>query len=365
MKFITIEKNKVGLLIKNGCFKQVLLPGKYWTWQSKEIQLFDVNLPFTPPVPVQELLADATFASLVQVVDVQQNEVALVFENGLLKMHLLPGKHIFLKNKNEMAFQLLNISATDPISDLSKDIVFSPLLYQLFLNHKIEPFEKAVLLVDGEYRAVLGGGIHSFFANRRHIELKRIDMRTQSLEISGQEILTKDKAAVRINAFAQYAVEDIIKVVLENKEAEKQLYVQVQLILREYVGTLGLDELLEKKGQLGQFMLEQVHAVASTLGMKVMSFGVRDIILPGDVKEIMNQVLVAEKKAQANLIMRREETASTRSLMNTAKLMEENPMLFKLKEMEYVERIAEKVGSITVNGGGLLGDQLRQIFTSK
>lgn len=102
--------------------------------------------------------------------------------------------------------------------------------------------------------------------------------------------------------------------------------------------------------------------ISDTLGVRVAGFGIRDIILPGDVKEIMNQVLVAEKKAQANIVMRREETASTRSLLNTAKLMEDNPMLFKLKEMEYVEKIAEKVSTISVNGNGVLIDQLRQIF---
>jgi hypothetical protein len=84
--------------------------------------------------------------------------------------------------------------------------------------------------------------------------------------------------------------------------------------------------------------------------------------LPGDVKEIMNQVLIAEKKSQANLVTRREETASTRSLLNTAKLMDDNPMLFRLKEMEYVEKIAEKIDNISVSGGGVFIDQLRQIF---
>jgi regulator of protease activity HflC (stomatin/prohibitin superfamily) len=87
--------------------------------------------------------------------------------------------------------------------------------------------------------------------------------------------------------------------------------------------------------------------------------------LPGEVKEIMNQVLVAEKKAQANIIMRREETASTRSLLNTAKLMEDNQMLLKLKEMEYVEKIADKINSISLSGNGVLIDQLRQIFVSQ
>jgi regulator of protease activity HflC (stomatin/prohibitin superfamily) len=110
------------------------------------------------------------------------------------------------------------------------------------------------------------------------------------------------------------------------------------------------------------FILEKVSAAATGLGVAVVGFGIRDIILPGDVKEIMNQVLIAEKKAQANIILRREETASTRSLLNTAKLIEDNPMLYKLKEMEYVEKIAEKINSISVSGNGVLIDQLRQIF---
>lgn len=77
----------------------------------------------------------------------------------------------------------------------------------------------------------------------------------------------------------------------------------------------------------------------------------------------MNKVLIATKQAQANTIVRREETASTRSLLNTAKLMEDNAMLFKLKEMEYIEKIADRVGEITVSGGGQVIDQLKQIFT--
>ena len=101
------------------------------------------------------------------------------------------------------------------------------------------------------------------------------------------------------------------------------------------------------------------------LGVEVNGFGIRDIILPGDMKEIMNQVLIAEKKAQANIIMRREEIASTRSLLNTAKLMEENAMLWKLKEMEYVEKIADKISNISVNSNGVLLDQLKQILVSQ
>ncbi|MMZ70416.1 hypothetical protein D1872_334490 [compost metagenome] len=81
------------------------------------------------------------------------------------------------------------------------------------------------------------------------------------------------------------------------------------------------------------------------------------------MKEILNKVLVAEKQAQANMIMRREETATTRNLLNTARLMEENDMLYKLKEMEFVERIADKIDGIQVHAGANVSDQLKTLFS--
>lgn len=189
-----------------------------------------------------------------------------------------------------------------------------------------------------------------------------MDVRQQQLEISGQELLTKDKAGLRINFFVRYQVTDIFKALTENKDFEKQLYVVMQLALRAFVGGLTLDELLNRKDAISQEILEHAAAKISALGLVVSDAGIRDIILPGDMKEIMNQVLVAEKKAQANSIMRREETASTRSLLNTAKLMEENEMLWKLKEMEYVEKIADKIGEITISGSGNVISQLKEIF---
>ena len=89
--------------------------------------------------------------------------------------------------------------------------------------------------------------------------------------------------------------------------------------------------------------------------------GVKDVILPGDMKDILNQVVQTEKAAQANVIKRREETAATRSLLNTARLMDENPTLLRLKELEVLEKVTEKVDKLTVFGGldGVLQDTVR------
>ncbi len=231
---------------------------------------------------------------------------------------------------------------------------------------EVATHERAVLLVDDVYVKTLTAGLYRFWRNDTTIKIVKVDVRQLQLEVAGQELLTKDKAAIRINFYAQYKVKDIEKAVLDNKEFEKQLYVTMQLALRAYVGTYTLDELLENKTEIANAVFEDTKMAANKFGVSLLNCGIRDVILTGEMKEIMNQVLIAQKKAQANVITRREETASTRSLLNTAKLMEDNEMLYKLKEMEYVEKIAEKIGEITVNGNGGMVKQLKEIFaTSK
>ena len=140
-----------------------------------------------------------------------------------------------------------------------------------------------------------------------------------------------------------------------------QLYTHAQLILREYVGRFRLDELLEQKEEISQYVLEEMKKKQEDYCVEIVSAGIKDIILPGEIREIMNTVLLAEKRAQANVITRREEVASTRSLLNTARLMDENQTLFKLKEMEYLERICDKVGTISLNGGKGVMEQLAEM----
>ena len=230
-------------------------------------------------------------------------------------------------------------------------------------SYEVAAYEKAILLVNGVYTKTLEGGIYFFWKNDTSIRVAKVDMRQLQLEIAGQELLTKDKASVRINFFTQYKIVDIEKALLNNKDFEKQLYIAMQLVLRAYVGTYTLDELLECKESIAEAVFSEVKKEATKLGVAVLNCGIRDVILTGEMKEIMNQVLMAQKKAQANVIVRREETASTRSLLNTAKLMEENEMLFKLKEMEYVEKIADKIGEISVPGNGGMVSQLKEIFS--
>jgi SPFH domain / Band 7 family len=362
MKKVKVKAWQVGLVIKDGAFQRILMTGNYWFWKNEEVYVFDITKQFIAPVELNILLQEKAFTDIVQVVEVKDNEIALQYENGLLKAVFTAGRYTFWKSIVKNEFVKADIGKIEITENIDRAVLLSKLVLPYVRSISVENYEKAVLFIDGKYEKVLNSGVYYWWKNSIAIYIARVDMRQQQLEVNGQEILTKDKAALRINAWAQYKVADIEKALLQNKDYDKQLYVAFQLALREYIAGFGFDELLEKKESIAPFILQSVQASAEVLGVLVSDFGIRDIILPGDVKEIMNQVLVAEKKAQANSIMRREETASTRSLLNTAKLMEENAMLWKLKEMEYVEKIADKISNISVGGNGVLIEQLKQIF---
>ena len=362
MKKVKLNEWQVGLVFKNEAYRQLLTAGTYWFWKGEAVYVHDITKQFVPPVELNILLQDKELAGILQVVEVKDNEIVLQYENGLLKQVLTAGRYAFWKSVVQYQFIKADISKVDIEDTVDRAVLAKAPVNAWVRNAEVQSYEKALLFIDGKFVKVLEPGMYYWWKNSIAIYVGKADMRQQQLEVNGQEILTRDKAALRINAWAQYKLVDIEKALVQNKDYDKQLYVAVQLALREYIAGYSFDELLEKKEGLVPFILQQVKEKAEALGVEVNGFGIRDIILPGDVKEIMNQVLIAEKKAQANSIMRREETASTRSLLNTARLMEENAMLWKLKEMEYVEKIADKISNISVSGNGVLIEQLKQIF---
>ncbi len=362
---VRINAGKVGLVFKKGDYVRVITEGLHWLGFNQRVLMYDLSTSFTTPIALEVLLKDEILAAMLDVVEVKDGEIVLLYEKGNFKNVLNAGRYVFWKGLIEREYVRVDLSKIYITENLDKSLFSNYEVNKYIRTFEVAAYEKAVLLVDDVYTKTLGGGTYRFWRNDTSIKIAKADLRQLQLEIAGQELLTKDKAAIRINFYTQYKVKDVEKALLENKDYEKQLYITMQLVLRAYVGAYTLDELLERKDNIAEAVFEDVKTSASKLGVTVINCGIRDVILTGEMKDIMNQVLVAQKKAQANVIMRREETASTRSLLNTAKLMEENDMLYKLKEMEYVEKIAEKIGEITVSGNGNMVTQLKEIFSGK
>ncbi|MBM9577954.1 slipin family protein [Leptospira sp. 201903070] len=360
-----IKKNQRGFLCKDGEYVRLLFPGNYFSFFGETIEIHPILNPLSSKIDFAFLKNDPVLMKELEVIDLKDNEIALLFEEEKFKSVLRTGIHAFWKGVQKLNFITINLD--DPFIEegIERSVLMKPEVKDLVASYAIESYQKGLLFIENSFAKTLEPGNYFFWKGTKSISVIKADLRQLQTEVTGQEILSKDRIPLRLNFVCQYKITDPIQCLLEIKDYESQLYIHLQLVLREYIGSLTLDEILIKKEEIGSYVTEKIKTSMPAMGLEILFGGVKDVILPGEIKEILNQVLIAEKKAQANVIMRREETASTRSLLNTAKLMEENTTLYKLKELEYVERISEKISQITLTGGIQIIDQLKGFASSR
>ncbi|MBH5319937.1 slipin family protein [Paenibacillus sp. GSMTC-2017] len=361
MTTVTVKSDERGLLFHKGSYKKVLQPGTYRfaAWSGHSVLIQDIAKPFTVHGKDTNLfLHDNELLQELTLVDVQDHEYVLHYEGGRFVSLLLPGSYAYWNTLKKHSFVRVDVRNPELPKELTASIPSK--LGSYCTVTEIANHERGMLFFNNTFQRELGPGKYYFWKGPVSVVVKTVDLRQQQLDMTGQEIMTEDKVTLRLNFVCQYRMKDPMKF-LEIRGFEDQIYIMLQLILREYVGTMKLDDLLRVKQEIGAYVLSRLNERSENFGLEFLSAGVKDIILPGEVKDILNTVLLAEKKAQANLITRREETASTRSLLNTAKLMEENGTLYRLKELEFLEKICDKVGHISLTGGGNLLEQLNAL----
>ncbi|MBL8278924.1 MAG: slipin family protein [Pelomonas sp.] len=364
---VTVAKNQRGLLLRNGDFERVLQPGTTWLFSglagfgAREVELFDLDQPaFTHP------LADYLMAKEPQVVarefvraELTETQVGLRTENGVLVELLPPAtRRLYWRGLVDVRVEVIDIAGTVELpSALAARLVQTQLRPRAVsgltgvLQAQVPEYGAGILWIDGKVERLLAPGSYAFWKFNRNVAVELVDLRLQALEVSGQEILTRDKVALRLNLSATWRFTDVLRAYKELAKPAEHLYRELQFGLRAAVGTRSLDELLENKSVIDEVVTAQVTAKLAAYGLALEGVGVKDIVLPGEMKTILAQVVEAGKAAEANVIRRREETAATRSLLNTAKVMEDNPVALRLKELETLERVAERIDKISVFGG--------------
>ncbi|MBL8268691.1 slipin family protein [Steroidobacter sp.] len=373
IKRMIVAQHERALVWKNKTFAGVLEPGKHWVAQpfgEIAVQLYDLTVPEFEHARVDFLVKEARplMERYFDIVELSDSEAGLVYKNGKLAGVLAPGKRqLYWKGPIEVKVEKVDIyQDLDVPARIAKLLARAkqPLLAQA--NEAISTVEVpdtslALLIVDGKFTKLLEPGLHAFWKFQRTVKTELIDRRVQTMEVSGQDILTRDKVSLRVNLTALWQVADVVTARAALQNFVEFIYKELQFALREAIGSRTLDELLGAKGELDREIYTSARGKIEQHGIRLTSVGIKDVILPGEMKEILNRVVEAEKVAQANLIKRREETAATRSLLNTARLMEENPTLLRLKELETLEKVTEKVDKLTVFGGleGVLKDTVR------
>ncbi|HJT16211.1 MAG TPA: slipin family protein, partial [Thermoanaerobaculia bacterium] len=333
---IKIKAHERGLLWREGDLVAVLRPGVHWYLDpllKLRLQIVSPRDPWLVHKDLDVIVKSGKLADEAIVLDLTDHERALVWIDNRFAKILEPGLYALWTVERKVRVEVIEARTMQLAHVDLPAIVRSPGACTLLETLQVEPGHVAVYFRDGAYQATLGPGMYAFWKGAGKLKLVDVDLKEQVLDISGQEIMTADKVTLRLNALVGYRINDPLRSVSEVDGAAQALYRSVQLALREAVGAKDLDALLAGKDALAADVANAVRPRATELGITVVTAGVRDIILPGEMKELMNKVTEAKKAAEASLITRREETAAMRMQANTAKVLESNPTLMKLKEL--------------------------------
>jgi regulator of protease activity HflC (stomatin/prohibitin superfamily) len=301
-------------------------------------------------------------ATHLTVVRTAENEIAVIERDGIINTILGPdGKRVLWTDAGPWTASIVDIADSPRVAPKLLQRLQKAGKAQLVTMVEVDEGKTALVSIDGRMTERLESGVAGYWNPGRKIGAKLVDLTRQSLDVTGQEMLTRDKVTLRINISAEYRVVDPLLAVTSVKDFADALYRALQLAFRKTLGALTLDQILENKVTVDVEAADKVRADMALIGVEVSDIALKDVILPGEMREILNQVVAVQKEAEANVIRRREETNATRSLLNTAKVMAENPVMLRLKELETLESIAGKVERLTVTNGteGLLNDLVR------
>lgn len=357
-KTMIIADNQRGLLIKDGRFLRVLGPGRHvlWDWFNRlRYEIVSAQGVFVSPwaVTIEKLHGDVAAENFV-IVRPAESQVAVVSIDGKASLVVKPGQGVFVwKVMADVSVETFDVDAQPRLTRaqlVSFERADSALSSGSAIAVVSVPEANAGLVFfDGELVETLGPGRYGYWQVGRKVTVRTLDNRPLPIEVTAQEILTRDRISLRVTLTSFTQVTDMEKAALSVPDYQAHVYKLVQFAVREAVGGRTLDEVLNDRESVDAQIVGHVREALGDIGVRVTELGIKDVILPGEMRELINRVVEAEKVAQANLIRRREETAATRSLLNTAKLMEDNPTLLRLKELESLERITEKIGRIDVH----------------
>ena len=211
-------------------------------------------------------------------------------------------------------------------------------------------YERGLLYREGKLERVLEPGRYTFWAGEP-VDVVKVSLREMSHVVAGQGILTADRIEVRLSLVAQYRVADPVLAVNGVENYVEQLHQELQLALRDVIAGRTLDQVLDGRAELAAELQRLSAEPAKRYGVQMNRVGIRDVILPGEVRQVMMQEVQADRAGRAELVKARHEVAAARARANTAKILSENPEVARLQEIEALVNLAGKSGNVVLLPG--------------
>lgn len=365
VKMVKVRGYEMGLRFDDGEFKGLLGPGRHWIFDplcKVRVDVVSRRVPWLVHDKLDMIVKSGALAGHAVVYDLTDYQRALVWIEGRFNSILPPGLFVYWEGRKDVRVEVVDAHDVRFEHEAFAVIARCPAAKHLLDICSVERNHIGVLFQDGHYVGTLQPGLYAFWRDTVDAKLVAIDLREKMIDVGGQDIMTGDKVTLRLNAVITYRVVDARLAVTVAEDMHQSLYREAQLAFRAVVGVRDLDSFLSDKDAVALEIDEMLARRAEEVGARIVSVGIRDVILPGDMKDLMNKVTEAKKAAEANLIVRREETAAMRSQANTAKLLEASPTLMRLRELEVLEKVAVNSKLNVVLGEKGLADRVMNLL---
>ncbi len=375
LRQVKIRQHERGLLFRDHEFRRLLNPGRHWIWGlpfKVRVERVSVREVYFHHQDLEVIVRSGALEGQAEVLDLKDSQRALVWIDGRFGHLLGPGLQALWTAFHEVRVEMISVGPPSAGLDAGDVRLEHESLAVILASEghrgrslleqvNVEAGHAALLFRDGRHVDTLVPGTYALWRDAGRLRVLQVDLREQVLDVAGQDVMTADKVTLRLNAVLTYKVADAAKAVTSVEDYAQALYREAQLALRAVIGTRELDALLAEKDAVARELDQAVGKRVASFGLEIVSLGIRDLILPGEMRDLMNRVTEAKKAAEANFIARREETAAMRSQANTAKILEANPMLMKLKELEVLEKVAADANLSVVLTETGLGDRVLKL----
>jgi len=229
----------------------------------------------------------------------------------------------------------------------------------LIRRSTIFEYQRGLLYNRGKFTTLLEPGAHLYFSPFQTLRI--VDTRIFNVTIAGQEVLSADNVGIKISLAASYRISDPYLAINKVINYQEGLYLLLQMSLRDVIGSLAIDDLLAKRQEIGQLLQEKSTGKSAEMGIELLFVNVKDIMFPGELKNIFAQVVNARKEGMAALERARGESAALRNLANAASLLDNHPNLMQLRLIQSLEKNSGNTVVIMPpesNGAGKLLDRV-------
>ncbi|EPX77125.1 SPFH domain-containing protein [Litoreibacter arenae] len=361
---VTLTEAERAIVIRKGRIMDILGVGEHVLRRDDVVERHDLSDPYIVSTLTDALTRERPDLVATHLTELRtgMDEIAVVSRDGRLFEVMTPDlRRVLWTDAGPWEVERVDLTGGLAVAPKLGDRLTRARMTHAMTVVEVAEADVGLMFVDGALAETLGAGVHRFWTAGRKITVKMVDLRWRAHDVTGHEILTRDRVTLRVNLAADFRVTDPVRAVTAVKDFEDALHRALGLAFRKTLGALTLDALLADKMAVDAEAANAVRAEMALIGVEVGAIALKDVILPGEMRDILTGVVAAEKEAEANVIRRREETNATRSLLNTAKVMAENPVMLRLKELEALETIAGKVERLTVHSGtdGLMNDIVR------